>query len=401
MIVPSTGTRAARAPTLRATSPQDSPARVTVPGDVVRPQLRALTTLRFFACFAVFLHHCVDFTSIPGASRSRFAAFLWEGWSGVSFFFVLSGFILAFTYGDRLAVAAPGAVRSFYVARIARVYPLYVLVFAIAAFAVIGQWARVGTAGIAAAVSQLALLQAFLPVADPFHHSQLVAFAFDGPAWSLSCEAFFYLSFPFLLRFLVRQSGVALALTAVGACCFSLLLAIQLRGSPAAFWLLYVFPPVRLAEFVVGICLGLVFLRGRDRLRAARVSWTALEAATLGLLVVAVACSPAIPAELSLAAYYLPFFALVILVFAVERGRISRAVRAPWLVFLGEISFAFYLLHVLVLRAASALGMFTDGLPSIVTLTAVTGLALAASALVYVRYERPLRSRTRVWLMPG
>ena len=50
--------------------------------------------------------------------------------------------------------------------------------------------------------------------------------------------------------------------------------------------------------------------------------------------------------------YDLPFFAFTILVFAAERGRISQHLRGSWLVFLGEISFAFYLLHVLVMRLA-------------------------------------------------
>src|ERR1700709_954922 len=92
------------------------PRRVTVAGRPATRQLRALTRLRFVGCFAVFLHHCVDFTPELGHAHGL-GRLLWEGWSGVSFFFVLSGFILAYSYGERLHALRPGAKRSFYVAR--------------------------------------------------------------------------------------------------------------------------------------------------------------------------------------------------------------------------------------------------------------------------------------------
>jgi peptidoglycan/LPS O-acetylase OafA/YrhL len=364
-------------------------------------QLRALTSLRFVACFAVFLHHCVDFTAGPHAGpRSGLTRLLWEGWSGVSFFFVLSGFILAYTYGDRLTAQGRIPLRAFYAARVARIYPLCLLGFAIAAVALAGTWGRVGVAGIAAALSQLTLTQAFLPLPDPFDTGRLAALGFDGPAWSLSCEAFFYLTFPFVLGLLARRGTLALSLTALGAASWALLLAVALRGSPIAAWVLYIFPPVRFAEFLVGVSTGLVFLRCRDRLRGGRGVWTALEASALALVLGAVVFSYAVPRELRYAAYYLPLFTLVILAFAAERGRISRAIRAPLLVALGEISFAFYLLHVLVMRAAASLGGFSGNVPPLVTLGGVAVVTLAASAAVFAGYERPLRARTRAWLMP-
>ncbi len=254
------------------------------PRRVVRPQLRALTSFRFFACLAVFLHHCVDFTSSGRHSHdSGLNRLFWEGWSGVSFFFVLSGFILAYNYADRLTNTERPALRGFYVSRIARIYPLYILTFLIAAVAVMGEWLRVGVAGAATAVSQVTLTQAFLPIRDPFDPSRLAALGFDGPAWSLSCEAFFYLSFPFVLLVLARRRTPLLAAVAVGVWAWTVLLALNLQGSPLAGWALYIFPPVRLAEFVVGVCGGLIFLRCRDRLRGGPGWWTAGEGACPGI----------------------------------------------------------------------------------------------------------------------
>ncbi len=368
---------------------------------MVRPQLRALTSFRFFACLAVFLHHCVDFTtSGPHSHDSGLNRLFWEGWSGVSFFFVLSGFILAYNYADRLTNTERPALRGFYVSRIARIYPLYLLTFVIAAVAVMGEWLRIGVAGAATAVSQVTLTQAFLPIRDPFDPGRLAALGFDGPAWSLSCEAFFYLSFPFVLLVLARRRTPLLAAVAVGVWAWTVLLALNLQGSPLAGWALYIFPPVRLAEFVVGVCGGLIFLRCRDRLRGGPGWWTAGEGLALGLLAAAVVLSSAAPAVLRYASYYLPFFAFTILVFAAERGRISQHLRGSWLVFLGEISFAFYLLHVLVMRLAVYLGLFSGGIPSILVLAGILAVTLTLSATIFVGYERPMRSRVRRRLMP-
>jgi peptidoglycan/LPS O-acetylase OafA/YrhL len=366
------------------------------------PELRVLTSFRFFACLAVFLHHCVDFTTSPGdGPRSGLIRLFWEGWSGVAFFFILSGFILAYNYAGRLDGSGGTWRRGFYVSRFARIYPLYLLAFLVAAVAVIGQWGRAGIAGGLTAVSQVTLTQAFLPIHDPFDHSRLAALGFDGPAWSLSCEAFFYLTFPFLLVMLVRRRTSLLAVAAVGAWAWSVMLALEVRGTPFAGWVLYVFPPVRLAEFVVGVCGGLVFLRYRERLRGGQAWWTVAEICALVLVVTAVVLSFAVPGVLRYASYYVPFFAFVILVFAAERGLVSRHLRAPWLVFLGEISFAFYLLYVLVMRAAASLGLFSGSVPSIVVLGGVLAVTLAISAAVFVGYERPARTRVRGWLAPA
>lgn len=247
----------------------------------------------------------------------------------------------------------------------------------------------------------MTLTQAFLPIRDPFGSNHLAALDFDGPAWSLSCEAFFYLSFPFLMLVLVRRHSALLAAVAVAAWAWVLMLALHLPSSPLANWAMYIFPPIRLAEFVVGVCGGLLFIRHQDRLRGAREWWTAAEVLALGLLAAAVLCSSAAPPLLRFASYYLPFFGFIILVFAAERGRVSRAMRGSRLVFLGEISFAFYLLHVLVLRAAVSLGLFASGIPSIAVLAGVFAVTLAASAAIFIAYEKPMRSQVRRRLLPA
>jgi peptidoglycan/LPS O-acetylase OafA/YrhL len=83
-----------------------------------RPQLPALTSSRFFAALYVVLFHLQTCQLIAGPSWFR--KFCSIGYTGVSFFFVLSGFILVYTYAGRDQSA-----REFWRARFARVYPAY------------------------------------------------------------------------------------------------------------------------------------------------------------------------------------------------------------------------------------------------------------------------------------
>ncbi len=104
------------------------------------------------------------------------------GYIGVMFFFTLSGFVLAW------AIRPGVSKRSFYQARFARIYPLYLATWlaAVAASFVLGDdksWIGI--------VLSLILLQAWVPVPEIYG-------AGNSPGWSLSVEAFFYALFPFL-----------------------------------------------------------------------------------------------------------------------------------------------------------------------------------------------------------
>lgn len=157
------------------------------------PTLPLLTSVRFFAAIlVVFFHYgqplVAGQTSIFGRGAANLFA---NGWAGVPFFFVLSGYVLAWSTRD-----IPIKRKPFYVARIARIYPLYVLGFLLSAPLVVGvqrgepSW--VLTKVSIASVVNLAMLQAWLPN---------VSLSWNAPSWTLSCEAFFYLTFPSLILY--------------------------------------------------------------------------------------------------------------------------------------------------------------------------------------------------------
>lgn len=125
--------------------------------------LRSLTSLRFFAAMLVVLSH------LPGA---RFT----EGYTGVTFFFVLSGFILSYNYAGRLD-GTPRQARSFWISRVARVYPLHFLTMLVALPAAFLS-SDTTLAFLGRLTAQLSLTQAAIPASD-------IYFSFNHPAWSL------------------------------------------------------------------------------------------------------------------------------------------------------------------------------------------------------------------------
>src|SRR5688572_17859609 len=197
-----------------------------------RTAIASLTGIRFFAAI-----HVVFFHYAPGLPH-YLGNVVQNGYLAVGLFFVLSGFVLTYNYGDRKIEP-----RRFWLARFARIYPAYLLGFLLIAPAVIvrlqGDPVKLAASGVAAA----ALLQGWIPG---------LALVWNGPGWSLSVEAFFYLLFPLMLPVLARLSTRGLWL-AGGACC--------LLAALAGERFMYV-PLFRLPEFGLGIAMGLLFLLG-------------------------------------------------------------------------------------------------------------------------------------------
>jgi peptidoglycan/LPS O-acetylase OafA/YrhL len=357
-------------------------------GERVRAELDALTALRFFAALLVFIYHCVP--------TAPFATNYALGHSGVGFFFLLSGFILTYTYHREFTGAlAWRALRAFYVARFARIYPVHLVATGFAALVLwqlggnVWNVSSVATREVAAA-SQLLLVQSWIP-------DELVYLGINAPAWSISTEMFFYAAFPFVVRSLLRSFGASTprVIWIAAAMPWAIEVAVALVPHPVAVWTAYVLPPVRLADFVVGMLLGIAFLRSVPAAGGARA--TCLEAVALAGAAVAIAVSPHAPNALRYSLFLMPFWAVLIAVFVHQAGAISRLLQRPVFVALGRASFAFYLIHWPVIAVVGGtLGWSHPVLAMLVAFGASIGLSFALFHLV----EQPMRARIRAVLGP-
>ena len=353
-----------------------------------RGALLPLTSLRFVAALLVFSWHCVP--------TRRVSAVFSLGYIGVAFFFLLSGFILTHRYHESFREGLRlDAVRAFYVARLARVYPLHLAMIPI----VVGVLVYLGTDRLWSGVdpeTRLRAIAAQVLLVQSWIASVPIVFGVNGPAWSISVEAFFYALFPFAAFGLLRAFRDApphavLAAAAVLWLAQSLLLWPQ--HAAVDDWRWYVFPPSRLVDFVIGMLLGIAFLRssGAQRwpLRA-----TSVELLTLAGVCLAVTVSPLVPLSMRFALWVMPAWCAVIFVFAGRRGAISRFLSHPVFVRLGEVSFAFYLCHLAVVKLVDQRLGWEH--PFSMAIAFVGTLAL--SFALYHGVEQPMRTRVRALL---
>lgn len=340
--------------------------------------LPSLTGLRWVAAAVVFLYHLGNQGFLRGAPQAVLGAVAGPGFTGVSLFFVLSGFVLTWS-------ARPGSrARDFYRRRVARILPLHLVALGIALVLAATLIPSIRTANPWAVVANAGLVSAWVPrwwqAGNPV-------------SWTLVCEAFFYAVFPLLLAATVRlgrRGLVALLLAATAAAATIAVLGTVLPGFGGSS----IFPAARLPEFVAGIALALLMRRGH------LTGPGPLPA--LGLLVVGWSAASLVLPKNSAAAVAFTVVGFLALVSALAtwdlRGRRSP-LAGRTMVRLGELSLAFYLVHLLVMQALKAVAGTGRGAPED---AALAGLALLlALAVAYALHRLVERPAQRLILTVG
>jgi len=307
---------------------------------VEKPDFPALTGLRFIAAAIVMLGH------LGNEAFYDYKLGLFEYRHAVSFFFVLSGFVLAGAYP---VIAGKAERRRFWILRAARLWPTHLFVLA-AMLMALGNWPSNGS-GWTVLSTNVLLVQSWLLVPS-------LPYTFNSPAWSISTELAFYLAFPFFVGFARRSPWAALWLAVAWvvsllAFCAASGMRVDGRGIPDAWDFLYAWPPVRFAEFLSGMAAYFIAAR-RPRHPRTLAAATAREAAALALCLAAMVATTRIADAKVLgdqAGFWLrhagayPAFALLMIVLHERAGLVSSALSGRWLVLLGNASFALYLVH--------------------------------------------------------
>ena len=374
--------------------------------------LTELTGLRFIAALAVVVLHYRD---LLGALPAWLLQVIVGGQFGVTFFFVLSGFILTYRYRAWFAAGVgKGSYWCFQRFRFARIYPVYVLgllldtPWHLLERAQVGQLAAEAPTFAASWLVNLLGLQAWVP-AVPY------AMFWNTPAWSVAAEFAFYAAFPWLCHGLVRHCAgprrlVAALLSTVlgGALLYAAVIWAMNYGwqvAPQTQYLVIVYNPLlRGSEFVAGCIAGQAFMLMRDR-GAPLLQSEAARNGIVALCLLAVAARIAMPGfsgpssllwlldgAFKYAAFILPFVGLIL---AVASGRtlLSPLLERPWMVLLGKASYSLYIIHWSIVTVLHLKLLGSLGTPPVHALLMVATVLLSVACYRWV--EVPWRRRLR------
>lgn len=258
-----------------------------------------------------------------------------HGQVAVSFFFFLSGLVLTINYFNKPNLAF----KPFFLKRVARIYPIYFIAFITALLlSVILSNARPSVGSV---VLHAFSLHAWVPK---------FSLQINYPAWSIVVEMFFYVLFPFLIRYLKSDTFRNIALKIIGFWIASNLLNYYLltyhyQPNTANFgkFLMY-FPLMHLNTFLVGILAGTVILKYKNK--ALNFVWVLRINYLVGSLLLFLIFTTNNPFVLYINNGLLaPLFFIVLVGLALDVSLLTKALSNKFLVFLGDSSYGVYILQ--------------------------------------------------------
>lgn len=335
-----------------------------------RAEIEPLTGIRFLAALFVLLFHFgAGFTreaGMPGFVSN----ILSHGYLGVSLFFVLSGFILTYAY----TVRAQGKawISDFFLARFARIYPVYIAVLLFALPLALKDLT------LPHGLLTLLMLQAWTSPTSALGYSWVMQ------AWTLSVEFAFYLSFPLWLP-LIRKldlkatSGITVILCLIIVACATPTLRPLSPSSTFSALDLIPIPLLRMPEFLLGMC--------ACRLTEMKPRWierlaTAPVLIALAAILLMIWSFPQEDHATSLSAV---IFGLALILIASNTNSVTRCLSSKPMLLLGAASYCVYLLQ------GPVHGWFEHAGHSLVIRILSVAVTIALAILVYLFYETPAR----------
>jgi peptidoglycan/LPS O-acetylase OafA/YrhL len=357
--------------------------------------LPSLTPLRGLAAVWVVIYHYNIWA--PNAHLDAHSPIIGKGYLAVDLFFMISGFVMTHVYRHAFLRDFRGNYFRFIGARIARLYPLHVLILLLflatalssrtADYIATGDFSLIPLAGarsIGAFFANLLMLQGVKA-------SEL---SWNYPAWSISIEFMAYFLFPLLLPTIWQappKLKAALAAVVLGLLSYLMLLTNDYFNQwDGPTTLLRCLP-----EFILGMLMYGLYCSGRLH------RWMTTDAAVLGLVAALL-----ILLQIGISDFLIVVvFALLVLAAVGNDGGITRLVNATPLLWLGELSYSLYLAHGLVqfgaTRLLSAEGVGDRGsvtqLSSLLLIGAMFLISFGIAALTYLTVERIARRRLRRW----
>ncbi len=360
-----------------------------------RGQLDSLTGLRILAAVWVMLLHFRDVTQTRQWKFPLIDSLVLHGLYGVELFFVLSGFILSHVYLEQFKVGVNRSnFRSFIGFRFARLYPVHVVTFLTMIAFFFGEMFITGRStapgerySVPAVVSTLTMTHTWwgAGIRTP-----------NIPAWSISAEWFAYLLFPFLCWIVTRLRFAPLVFFLAGL-------------GLATIW----HDDYHLIRVMAGFTVGMAAYQVSRHSSKLTTRMPAMGTVVVILIVLWATLSGPPQPEPGYTGHTLPqwiqaeigilLFAALILTVASERDWLCRLLSLKAMVYLGEVSYAVYMVHWVVrvvLRAvAERLGIL-DAIPPGLVVASYVAVTMVAAIVLYHFVERPWRRRLRRMLAP-
>ncbi|MBW1619332.1 acyltransferase family protein [Empedobacter falsenii] len=345
-----------------------------------------LTFTRFIAALFIVIYH---FASSLFIIENDFIKVQREFLNlGVGYFYVLSGFVMMLAYGDKEKINK----KDYWINRVARVYPLHIftlLLTIIVSLLISVNYLEYYDFNIKSFLINALLIQSWIPE---------YSLSWNVPSWSVSVEMFFYFTFPFIYNFVIKK----LSIVKIGVI-FFIFWAISQIGMSMFYhstsyggyqsldrYFLYYNPFLHFSTFLIGLWFGKFFKENYTKLVG---NYDVLIFVVFALCTILVYLLKDQFLHNGLLA--IPFAFLISLV-ALNTGRLTKLFNKKAFIYLGEISFAMYLLqnpiYIALRKVFKVIGLSDNGY-----LIFFVGLIvlIIASHLTYRFIEIPMKNRIR------
>ena len=332
-----------------------------------------LTFTRFVAAIGIVAFHYGK--NVPPFNLPVIQSTIQHAYIGVSYFFILSGFIMMIAYSSKERIDF----WNFMKRRISRIYPVFFLaiIILLAYHVVFG--------------SKLKIIELILNVTLSQSWVPGYALSFNSPSWSLAVEMFFYSIFPLAYNLFFKHFSLAQIAIPIIAFYITSQIAAQFLIHPTWYSgypspshdLAYYFPAVHLNEFFIGNLCGVYFL---NHMKSRNYD--------LAILLLLIALIAILNTELNVNIHnglMAVVFAPLILCISANSGLLTKVSKHKALILLGEISYALYILQQPIHVWVSALMGFLNVNDSIFVFYFYLAVLILSATLSYRLVEKPLR----------
>ncbi|MFZ6665190.1 acyltransferase family protein [Peijinzhouia sedimentorum] len=338
-------------------------------------RLEQLTFTRFIAAISIVVFHYG--TNIFPFNLDVFSFIFQQASIGVSYFFILSGFVMIIAYGQKKRIQFDNFIKR----RVSRIYPVYlVAIILLMSFQLIMK-IPIDSNGL---IFNLTMIQAWIPGK---------ALSFNSPAWSISVEMFFYISFPLLFNYFytkieIKKLFIYITLIfIISQCILHFVLGSSFyQGFPSkSHDFIFYSPLMHFNEFLVGNIFGLIFIRmGKSKNTDLQII------ILLIVLIILLRFNYGINYHNGMLAF---IFVPIIFLVSSNTGIISKILKNKHLVFLGEISYGVYILQVPVYNWVAMVLKYLNMNNLTFIFYASLAILIILSAISFKYIESPIRIR--------